>query len=60
MTLVIEGGPKRSIDDCGSQFNSSHSQSSHRGSVEMNLTGIHEDADLIPGLVQWVMDLALP
>ena len=30
-----------------------------RGSVEMNLTIIHEDADLIPGLTQWVKYLAL-
>ena len=33
--------------------------SSHRGSVVMNPTSIHEDEDLIPGLAQWVKDPVL-
>ena len=30
------------------------------GTVETNLTSIHEDVGSFPGLTQWVMDLALP
>ena len=33
--------------------------SSHRGSVEMNPTSIHEDEGSIPDLAQWIKDLAL-
>ena len=37
-----------------------HLGSSHHGYAEMNLTGIQEDAGLIPVLAQWVKDLVLP
>ena len=33
--------------------------SSHCGSAEINLTSIHEDTGLLPGLAQWVKDPVL-
>ena len=40
-------------------INNDHIGSSHRGTAEMNPTRNHEIAGLIPGLDQWVKDLAL-
>ena len=34
--------------------------SSHRGAAETNPTRNNEVVGLIPGLIQWVKDLALP
>ena len=36
-----------------------HFRSSHCG-AETNVTSIHEDAGVIPGLTQWVWDQVLP
>ena len=40
--------------------NIKNSGSSCCGSAEMNLTSIHKDVGLIPGLTQWVNDQMLP
>ena len=35
-------------------------EGSHCGTVVMNLSCVHEDAGLIPGVTQWVKDSVLP
>ena len=42
------------------QLSKPNGRSSHHGSVVKNPTRIHEDVGSIPGLTQWVKDLALP
>ena len=46
---VVDGFLQESV-------NKSQPESSHCGAVEINLTSIYKDADLIPGLAQWVGD----
>ena len=49
----------RSILHSTGIFKKDKTGSSHCSAVETNLTSIHEDVGLIPGLAQWVKDLAL-
>ena len=48
------------MDELSALTKETPERSSHHGSVVMNPTRIHEDAGSIPGLTQWVKDLALP
>ena len=49
----------RKFSGFGDVFRNQIFQTSHHGSVETNLTSIHEDTVSIPGLAQWVRDPGL-
>ena len=52
---MLQAQPKKKVELKNPGFGSSR-----RGSVLTNPTRSHEVAGLIPGLTQWVKDLALP
>ena len=59
LALVFEAESELEIDISKEDNKNCKFGSSHGGSVEMNLTSIHEDEGSIPGLAQWVTDPAL-
>jgi len=58
--LAPQGTPNKLLIGCFSYCIETSLGSSHRGSVEMNLTRNHKVVGSIPGLAQWVKDPTLP
>ena len=59
--LSPTGSEDTKLESTGMErFPCQESRIGYRGSLETNLTSIHEDPGSIPGLAQWVKDLVLP
>ena len=57
---MSKGNAEKKLNKATFNYRSPFFRSSRRGPVETNPTRNHEVVGLIPGLDQWVKDLALP